>query len=233
MRIRTRYWGLGGVLALAATLVLLVALPSSASDRAQHVRWDIISTTGVPPGPLNPGGHASATAANGGGTITLTGSGTFVAPASGRVERRDRGRHVGHLKRRKRHLHGHGAGQLGQRGPTGPDDATVHRQYRSRDEGQWHRRPHDRVLRRQRGRLDDRLPRTRRAARNLRGHRDHQGFHDLLRRSGSCPRSQRRPHELPRSLARERTAGREASTASLPARQMANKRNGVLDDAPT
>ena len=66
MRIRTRYWGLGGLLALAATLVLLVALPSSASDRAQHVRWDIISATGVPPGPLNPGGHASATAASGG-----------------------------------------------------------------------------------------------------------------------------------------------------------------------
>ena len=82
MRIRTRYWGLGGLLALAATLVLLAALPSSASGRAQHVRWDIVSTTGVPPGPLNPGGHASATAPNGGDTITLTGSGTFVAPAS-------------------------------------------------------------------------------------------------------------------------------------------------------
>ena len=27
--------------------------------------------------------------------------------------------------------------------------------------------------------------------------------------------------------------GREASTASLPARQLANKRNGVLDDAST
>ena len=83
MRIRTRYWGLGGLLALAATLVLLAAVPSSASGAAQHVRWDIVSTTGVPPGPLNPGGHASATAPNGGDTITLTGSGTFVAPASG------------------------------------------------------------------------------------------------------------------------------------------------------
>ena len=83
MRIRTRYWGLGVLVALAATLVLAVALPSSASAQAQHVRWDIITLNGVPPGSLNPGGHASATAANGGDTITLTGSGTFVAPASG------------------------------------------------------------------------------------------------------------------------------------------------------
>ena len=83
MRIRTRYLGLGVLSALAATLVLLAALPSSASDRAQHVRWDIVSNKGVPPITLNPGGHASATAPNG-GTITLTGSGTFVAPASGK-----------------------------------------------------------------------------------------------------------------------------------------------------
>jgi len=84
MRIRTRYWGLGVLVTLAATLVVLfAALPSSASGSAQHVRWDIISTTGVPPGPLNPGGHASATAPQGAGTITLTGSGTFVAPGSG------------------------------------------------------------------------------------------------------------------------------------------------------
>ena len=84
MRIRTRYWGLGVVVTLAATaVVLFAALPSSASGSAQHVRWDIITLTGVPPGSLNPGGHASATAANGGGTITLTGSGTFVAPGGG------------------------------------------------------------------------------------------------------------------------------------------------------
>jgi hypothetical protein len=70
-------------LVLAVTLVLLVALPSSAAGGAQHVRWDLVSTSGVPPGPLNPGGQASATAPNGGDTITLTGSGTFVAPASG------------------------------------------------------------------------------------------------------------------------------------------------------
>jgi hypothetical protein len=94
MRIRARYWGLGAFLALAAALMLLAALPSSAANHgkghgkqtakhsAAHVRWDIISLVGGnPPGPLNAGGHASATAANGGGTITLTGTGTFVAPA--------------------------------------------------------------------------------------------------------------------------------------------------------
>ena len=83
MRIRTRYWGLAVLVTAAASAVLFTALPSSASDNAQHVRWDIITLMGVPPGSLNPGGHASATAANGGGTITLTGSGTFVAPGGG------------------------------------------------------------------------------------------------------------------------------------------------------
>jgi hypothetical protein len=36
--------------------------------------------------------------------------------------------------------------------------------------------------------------------------------------------------ELPRSLGRETTTGREASTASLPAHQIAKKRNGVPKD---
>jgi hypothetical protein len=105
MTIRARYWGLGILLALAAALVLLAALPSSAANHgnssaakhgkeqtndaakqtanqgAMHVRWDIISLVGGnPPGPLNPGGSASASAPNGGDTITLTGTGTFVAP---------------------------------------------------------------------------------------------------------------------------------------------------------
>jgi hypothetical protein len=78
-----RFIGLGGVVVLGGVLLLLTTFAGAASGQAQHVRWDIISTTGVPPTPINPGGHASATAANGGGTITLTGSGTFVAPASG------------------------------------------------------------------------------------------------------------------------------------------------------
>ena len=54
-----------------------------ASAQATHARWDIISldTSTVPP-TVNPGGMASATA-NDGSMITLTGMGTFVAPASG------------------------------------------------------------------------------------------------------------------------------------------------------
>ena len=52
-----------------------------------HVRWDIISLVGGnPPGPLNAGGSASASAPNGGDTITLTGTGTFVAPAGNKGE---------------------------------------------------------------------------------------------------------------------------------------------------
>jgi hypothetical protein len=83
MRHSVRFWGLGAVVAFAAALMLLTTFASAASsDGAQHVRWDIISTTGIPPAPLNPGGHDSATAPDG-DTITLTGSGHFVAPASG------------------------------------------------------------------------------------------------------------------------------------------------------
>jgi hypothetical protein len=73
---------------VAAGLVVsaaVLAFSAFAADGggAQHVRWDIISLVGGnPPGPINPGGHASATAPDG-VTITLTGSGTFAAPASG------------------------------------------------------------------------------------------------------------------------------------------------------
>jgi len=84
MRISKR-WSvrLGLVLSLITAVALVVVWTSSASGHgAQHVRWDIIGTTGIPPAALNPGGHASATAPNG-DTITLTGSGHFVAPASG------------------------------------------------------------------------------------------------------------------------------------------------------
>jgi hypothetical protein len=83
MQRKARFWVLGGALMLAAALMLLTTFASAApGGGAQHVRWDIISTTGIPPAPLNPGGQASATAPNG-DTITLRGSGHFVAPASG------------------------------------------------------------------------------------------------------------------------------------------------------
>src|ERR671936_2049783 len=84
MRIRTRRLLIAGIVTAAAAVALIVTLSSFASDGgAEHVRWDIISLTGgAPPGPVNPGGRASATAPDG-DTITLTGSGHFVAPASG------------------------------------------------------------------------------------------------------------------------------------------------------
>src|SRR5947209_2746168 len=83
MRRSRRFWGFSAVITVAAALTLVTTFASAASSGgAQHVRWDIISTTGIPPAPINPGGHASATAPDG-DTITLTGSGHFVAPASG------------------------------------------------------------------------------------------------------------------------------------------------------
>jgi hypothetical protein len=83
MRRNTWVSGLGAVVAIGAVLMLLTTFASAASSGgAAHVRWDIISTIGIPPTPLNPGGHASATAPDG-DTITLTGSGHFVAAASG------------------------------------------------------------------------------------------------------------------------------------------------------
>src|SRR5207245_10905869 len=83
MRRKTWVWGLGAVVALGAVLMLLTTFASAASSGgAAHVRWDIISTSGIPPAPLNPGGHASAVAPDG-ATITLPGCVHFVAPASG------------------------------------------------------------------------------------------------------------------------------------------------------
>ncbi len=85
MRVRTKkLLQLGAVLTLGAMVVVLTTFAGAASAKAKHARWDIINLAGgAPPGPITPGGVASAEAANGGGTITLTGSGTFVAPASG------------------------------------------------------------------------------------------------------------------------------------------------------
>ena len=74
-------------LALVAVPVLALAtiLPiSAAAGGAQHVSWDIVHVSPLPIAPppgvtFDPGGVASAQAPDG-EWITLTGSGTFVAP---------------------------------------------------------------------------------------------------------------------------------------------------------
>jgi len=61
-------------------IVMMTATAPFISAQAAHVRWDIMSVNFVPPFTIAAGGIASATA-NDGSHITLTGSGTFVAPA--------------------------------------------------------------------------------------------------------------------------------------------------------
>jgi hypothetical protein len=74
MKTRKLLWLLP-IVALAAMLPMTVT-----AGGAKHVRWDIISLVGgAPPGPINAGGIASAMAPDG-DMITLTGTGTFVAP---------------------------------------------------------------------------------------------------------------------------------------------------------
>src|SRR5262245_35755850 len=76
----------GKWLSLIAVLHLSIMVTApTAFGQAEHVRWDIISidSTTTPPS-ANPGGVAYAFARNPSSLkIKLTGSGTFVAPASG------------------------------------------------------------------------------------------------------------------------------------------------------
>jgi hypothetical protein len=93
MRSKTRK--ISGVAGVSLALLLAMTFGSRlAHGQAQHVRWDIILLTPGPVGggpTVNPGGQASAkdnqnsTAINDnlGNTLTLTGTGTFVAPAGG------------------------------------------------------------------------------------------------------------------------------------------------------
>jgi hypothetical protein len=69
-------------LVVVLALFLLGSAPTSASaGGADHVRWDIFSID-FAAGTASPGGVASALAEDG-SMITITGSGTFVAPAGG------------------------------------------------------------------------------------------------------------------------------------------------------
>jgi hypothetical protein len=72
-----------GIVSFVALAAMTITSPV-VRGAAQHVRWDIISINFPPASPLTilPGGHASALA-NDGSRITLTGSGTFVAPGGG------------------------------------------------------------------------------------------------------------------------------------------------------
>src|SRR5438128_10243966 len=93
MRARTRK--ISGIAVVSLGLLLAMTFGSRlAHGQAQHVRWDIVLLTPGPGGvgvTANPGGQASAkdnqysTAVNDnlGNTLTLTGTGTFVAPAGG------------------------------------------------------------------------------------------------------------------------------------------------------
>ena len=68
---------------LVLSLLSIIAVVSTVSGQAAHVRWDIVSLDfSKSPVPVTAGGHASAFA-NDQSHITLTGSGTFVAPAGG------------------------------------------------------------------------------------------------------------------------------------------------------
>jgi hypothetical protein len=88
MHIRTkRLLGLGAALTLGAVVVIFTTFASAAPGSAQHVKWDIVSVSPIPIAPpppvtFNPGGVATALTPEG-VTITLTGSGTFVAPEGG------------------------------------------------------------------------------------------------------------------------------------------------------
>ena len=83
---RTRFgrvlWSVG-----ALAIALFILSPGDGHARAAHVRWDIISVD-IPITTASPGGVAFASTKNPNTlTIRLTGSGTFVAPASGGTSR--------------------------------------------------------------------------------------------------------------------------------------------------
>ena len=69
---------------LAVVCVLMLPIGSVRAAGSDHVRWDIVHFVTFTPPTFTSGGAAFATAANPNTlTIKLTGSGTFVAPASG------------------------------------------------------------------------------------------------------------------------------------------------------
>ena len=73
-----RKFARGGLLGIAVALVSTLVTASVAFSQSTTVRWDLISINfNVSPPTVSAGGVAAALA-DGGATITLTGSGTFV-----------------------------------------------------------------------------------------------------------------------------------------------------------
>jgi hypothetical protein len=71
---------LGPTIIISLAIAMTAGTPFALAE-ASHVRWDIVSVN-FASGTVSAGGMASATA-NDGSHITLTGTGTFVAPAGG------------------------------------------------------------------------------------------------------------------------------------------------------
>jgi hypothetical protein len=78
-------WIAGTAVVSLAALYMIFGLPVVQGSAADHVRWDIIHMNpATTPATLSAGGVAFASASNPGTlSIELTGSGTFVGPASG------------------------------------------------------------------------------------------------------------------------------------------------------
>jgi len=81
VRIATRSILTASVVALAM-LLSITTRPPVAYGQAAHIRWNLVHFTSFSPPIFEAGGFASAHADDN-STITLTGSGTFVAPAGG------------------------------------------------------------------------------------------------------------------------------------------------------
>ncbi len=88
MKIAARWILASAVVSLALLFSVTFGLPV-AEGSADHVRWDISSQNfSTTPNTISPGGVAFATARNPNTlTIKLTGSGTFIGPASGGTSR--------------------------------------------------------------------------------------------------------------------------------------------------
>jgi len=81
MKIAARSVLAASVVSLAMLFSMIARVPV-AHGQAAHIRWDIHHNTSFSPPTFEAGGFASAHA-NDPSTITVTGSGTFVAPAGG------------------------------------------------------------------------------------------------------------------------------------------------------